>query len=121
MMFSIIMLSGCAQLLQTYVETVHKMGLTPAYDKARMDQMMAVQKGAPTVIQPMVKVPEGTPDGLFVTYFPNGQPRTKTIAKKGYMDEYLDIYYDNGQLRTHTPLVNGLAHGVSKSYLPNGQ
>ncbi len=121
---SLLLFSGCAQLSEVYVETVHKMGLTPAYDKERMDQHMAAKAARaapPPIVYPRASVPEGTPDGPFVIYFANGQPRLKTVANKGYMDEYVDVYYENGQLRTHTPIRLGWAHGLSKGYLPNGQ
>lgn len=120
-LMGVLLLNGCAQLSQTYVETVHKMGLTPEYDRERMNQQMAAKKGQPVIIQAVVSAPKGTPEGPYVAYFENGQPRLKTVVKQGRMDDYLDIYYDNGQLRTHTPLREGLAHGLSKGYLPNGQ
>lgn len=120
-LISLAFMGGCAQMAQTYVETVHKMGLTPTYDKERMDQMMAAKSGLPVIIRPEVMAPEGTPDGPFVAYFDNGQPRYRTMVKQGRFDDYLDVYYDTGQLRTHTPLRAGLAHGLSQGYLPNGQ
>ncbi len=121
LLLGVVGLGGCAQLSQTYVETVHRMGLTPAYDRDRMDQAMAAKSGHPVIIQTIVTAPAGTPDGPYVAYFDNGQPRLKTVVKQGRFDEYLDIYYTDGQLRTHTPLQAGLAHGLSKGYSPNGQ
>ncbi|MBP6862292.1 MAG: hypothetical protein KBC57_08035 [Neisseriaceae bacterium] len=121
MVMGLLGLGGCALLSQTYVETVHKLGLTPAYDQARMDQVMAAKSGHPVIIRPVVKAPEGTPDGPYVAYFEAGSKRYQTVVKQGRFDAYLDIYYENGQLRTHTPLQAGLAHGLSKGYLPNGQ
>lgn len=120
----LLLLNGCAQISEAYVETVHKMGLTPAYDKERMDQYVAAKaarSAPPAIVYPRASVPEGTPDGPLVIKFANGQPRLKTVAKKGYMDEYVDVYYENGQLRAHTPIRSGWAHGLSKGYLPNGQ
>ncbi|MBJ7448877.1 MAG: hypothetical protein JHC93_00785 [Parachlamydiales bacterium] len=60
------------------------------------------------------------PDGLYITYGPNGNLSKISIYKDGVLDGESKSFYDNGQLHTLITYVNGVKEGHKQIYYNNG-
>ena len=67
------------------------------------------------------RLKDGELDGVWESYYGNGQLRWKENYKDGELDGVWESYYGNGQLRERENYKDGEKDGVSESYYENGQ
>ena len=63
---------------------------------------------------------EGKREGPAVTYYNNGQVRTKLNFKDNKLNGTVTMYYKTGELYRVTQYVNGEIQGIRKTYYKNG-
>jgi len=64
---------------------------------------------------------DGKMEGLFKTYFANGQLEGEGIIVDRKQEGLWKSYHENGKLKEEVPSKGGKTHGIYKSYYRNGQ
>src|SRR3712207_2573006 len=59
-------------------------------------------------------------EGLYTSYYTNGQVKTKGYYKNNLPNDVWEYYYENGKLKMTGPLVDNIPNGYWKYYHENG-
>ena len=64
---------------------------------------------------------DGKKDGLWISYYPNGQLKSETFYQNGKQEGLQREWHDNGQLMTEYFYQNGKREGADRTWYENGQ
>jgi antitoxin component YwqK of YwqJK toxin-antitoxin module len=64
---------------------------------------------------------DGTVEGPYAEYYPNGQASLICSFSKGYQSGISKSYYENGSLKEEVTHKNGVKEGKMTQYYPNGK
>lgn len=83
------------------------------------DSIVTYHKNKHLAIQS--KRPNGLIDGLYLTYYENGQVYEKEYFKYGNNDGLALNYYPDGKIMLECNYLKGVKHGTEKKYFANGK
>ena len=66
-------------------------------------------------------VRDGKKEGLWISYYPNGEKSRETNYEKGIENGSWIMWHENGNLYIEQTKVNGKTTGIWKEYYENGQ